>query len=1004
VQDGIDARSGTALILQQLVSSGVITAGQAGIRAIDFNYVANAGAIVAGSDGIVLRTGNRIDNRAGATLNSGRIGISLSGSGNVVTNNGSITTSGATGDDGIRSSVNDLTVTNGATGRIDARLDGIDARSGTAAALPQQFLNSGVITAGQVGIRAIDFTAVTNAGGIAAGSDGIVLRAGNRVENQAGGTLMSGRIGVSLSGAGNTILNEGSITTAGALGDDGIRATVNDNSFTNASGGTISAVQDGIDARSGTAALPQQITNAGTIAAGQVGIRAIDFNAVTHSGTIAAGLDGIVLRTGNRVDLQSGSSLTSGRIGLSLSGSGNTILNEGAVATGGTLADDGIRATANDNGIANGAGGTITATQDGIDARSGTAANLQTLTNDGQIVAGQDGIRTQNFNRLTNTGRIAAGLDAVEIRADSVVVNATGGSLEAGRIGISVLGTGTSILNDGAIATSGPVGDDGIRATADRLTITNDGTISARIDGIEARSGTVAAHQQLRNGGTITAGQDGIRAVDFTDVTNDGSVTAGQDGIELRSNGAIVNGSAATIAATGNGARLTGSNSTILNLGLIASSTAAGVAITGGATNVVTNEGTIAGATFSVLGGNGADLVTSSGAFEGDVSLGNGADRLTLQDGALLDGAADGGAGVDAIVLDGSGTYAGAITRFETLTKTGAGAWRLTGGPSSVSATTIAAGELAIDGTLSTSMTVLPGGTLSGSGIIVGDVTSGGGTVSPGSPTGRLTVSGNYASDANSTFRAAIDDAGGGGSLSVAGTALLDGRLEIDPMPGDYSGGQVYDLLVAAGGVTGQFALVLVTQPLDFVLAYLADRVRLTTLRSDFTALAETPNQRAVAAYLDDINPPPGSDLETVFVELSTIPADELPDALDQLHPELYQAFDTASFASTRTLLGAADDRIALLGREAYGQTAAALDRIAFAAPISDVPMDPWSATAAAGAAWITASGGAIDQDDSGDHLGYDARSFDLVAGADAPLGHGLHAGILCALRHLDRL
>jgi hypothetical protein len=293
------------------------------------------------------------------------------------------------------------------------------------------------------------------------------------------------------------------------------------------------------------------------------------------------------------------------------------------------------------------------------------------------------------------------------------------------------------------------------------------------------------------------------------------------------------------------------------------------VAITGGATNVITNEGTIVGATFSVLGGNGADVVTSSGAFEGDVSLGNGADRLTLQEGALLDGAADGGAGADAIVLDGSGTYAGAITRFETLSKTGAGAWRLTGGPSSVSATTIAAGELAIDGTLSTSMTVLPGGTLSGSGIIVGDVTSGGGTVSPGSPTGRLTVSGNYASDANSTFRAAIDDAGGG-SLSVAGTALLDGRLEIDPMPGDYSGGQVYDLLVAAGGVTGQFALVLVTQPLDFVLAYLADRVRLTTLRSDFTALAETPNQRAVAAYLDDINPPPGSDLETVFVELSS--------------------------------------------------------------------------------------------------------------------------------------
>ena len=91
------------------------------------------------------------------------------------------------------------------------------------------------------------------------------------------------------------------------------------------------------------------------------------------------------------------------------------------------------------------------------------------MTNDGVIIAGQNAIRVQNFNLVTNAGQITAGLDGIEVRADNQVVNSAAGSITAAWIGIA-----------GDIATTGPSGDDGIRAAGDCTSLTNNGAITAR--------------------------------------------------------------------------------------------------------------------------------------------------------------------------------------------------------------------------------------------------------------------------------------------------------------------------------------------------------------------------------------------------------------------------------------------------------------------------------------------------------------------------------------------
>lgn len=260
----------------------------------------------------------------------------------------------------------------------------------------------------------------------------------------------------------------------------------------------------------------------------------------------------------------------------------------------------------------------------------------------------------------------------------------------------------------------------------------------------------------------------------------------------------------------------------------------AGVVSTGGTTLI--NSGAIAGG-MSGMNGDGtggdvqADAVDFSGggntmelrsgySFVGNVvstsGTTNGGDTLALG------GATDGSFDLSQIVPAMPATYSGSpqYAGFANYTKTGASLWTLTGSSNAATDWTVNAGNLEVGDaahpdTVLTGNVTVAGGTLSGHGTIVGNLSNANGTVMPGGSVGILTLAGDYVQGPNGTLSLEVtpDPTPGTGSsqLQVGGAASLDGTLAIVVDPGTYLANTSYDLVHAAGGVSGTFATTTIT-------------------------------------------------------------------------------------------------------------------------------------------------------------------------------------------------
>lgn len=120
------------------------------------------------------------------------------------------------------------------------------------------------------------------------------------------------------------------------------------------------------------------------------------------------------------------------------------------------------------------------------------------------------------------------------------------------------------------------------------------------------------------------------------------------------------------------------------------------------------------------------------------------------------------------------------------------------------------AGSTVVDGLFaSNSVIQIDGGTMSGSGLIRGDVTMDG-TMSPGDSPGVLTIQGNYTQLPGGTFLAELAGLTPGtqyDQLLVSGTAALDGTLDVDLLNGFLV--QLGDsfVLMTFANETGQFSM-----------------------------------------------------------------------------------------------------------------------------------------------------------------------------------------------------
>src|SRR5262249_26300283 len=147
------------------------------------------------------------------------------------------------------------------------------------------------------------------------------------------------------------------------------------------------------------------------------------------------------------------------------------------------------------------------------------------------------------------------------------------------------------------------------------------------------------------------------------------------------------------------------------------------------------------------------------------------------------------------------------------------------------------------------------GGMLTGTGTIGGLSVGSGGVFAPRNSIGTLPGAGGVRFDAGAIYQVQANAAREAAQIRPARAAPIDGgTVQVLAQSGTYARQTRYTILTARGGVDGQFTDV--TSNLAFLtplLSYDPNNVFLTLIRKDitFASVAQTPNQRAVAAALD---------------------------------------------------------------------------------------------------------------------------------------------------------
>ncbi|WP_048880501.1 autotransporter outer membrane beta-barrel domain-containing protein, partial [Acidocella aminolytica] len=533
---------------------------------------------------------------------------------------------------------------------------------------------------------------------------------------------------------------------------------------------------------------------------------------ITNDGTIVASKGNISI-TGNAAGLttvdgiyNAGSliAITNDSAGL-ISGGSNGIDNEGSI---GVLANSG--AISGSIGISNSGGsiGTLTnsgtisvASSSGIDNIGGS---IGTLTNSGTI-SGASGVDNGggSIGKLTNSGTISgrkyAGIyngsgSIGTLVNDGTVSGMTLGDIynEKGAIGTlvnagSITGTGTNVISSGKTITGpalsvdntgGTIGaliDAGLYNGADGVSITNDGTITASTSNV-----------------SITGNAAG--STNFVGIYNFGSINA------------LTNDRAGVISGSIGISESGGSIGMLTNNGMITGMQDALYIGPGSSIGQLSNSGTVAGnidnassLALKISGGTGTDygVLTGYNGTTGSITSKIAGADLTFDSGNLLLG--------DNIYMGGNSVIdTGATLLVDGLLSI------VSSSPLDIAGGLLEVGDAAHNGAvLNSNVAIGSAGELRGHGTIRGNVTNDG-VVYPGGSMGVLTIDGNYVQNSGGSLEVEVSPVTTVGTgydqLAVTGSAKLAGALEINVDSGAYIGGDQYDIVTAAGGVSGTFS------------------------------------------------------------------------------------------------------------------------------------------------------------------------------------------------------
>ena len=252
------------------------------------------------------------------------------------------------------------------------------------------------------------------------------------------------------------------------------------------------------------------------------------------------------------------------------------------------------------------------------------------------------------------------------------------------------------------------------------------------------------------------------------------------------------------------------------------------------------------------------------------------------------------------------------------LIKSGAGSLVLNGDSTYRGATTVNGGLLAVNGTLTSAVSVNDSGTLGGSGRIGALTVNRGGRVAPGNSVGTLQVAGDVTLGAGSTYAVELTPSSSD-RIVAGGKALLDGgtlTLALENSPTLLSGAQAqsligrqYSILQADGGIEGQFGQVLPNYLfLGGSLDYAAGGVQLQVVRNDarFASVGATRNQRNVATAAEQLGA--GNPVYESMVRSESLAAAQ--QGLQQLSGEIYPAIGAMLINDSLQLRDAVGERL----------------------------------------------------------------------------------------------
>ena len=332
-------------------------------------------------------------------------------------------------------------------------------------------------------------------------------------------------------------------------------------------------------------------------------------------------------------------------------------------------------------------------------------------------------------------------------------------------------------------------------------------------------------------------------------------------------------------------------------------------------------------------------------------------------------------------VLCGLDFWSNDISGHGGLTKQGIGTLVLTGNNTYSGPTLVNQGRLAVNGSVTSAVSVQSGGIVGGSGTVGSLTARDGGTVAPGNSIGTLNVAGNVSFEPGSRYAVEVGPNGQSDRIQSSGSATIGGgevavTLENSPNLLTQSEvrsllGQQYTILSAQQGVSGQFDTVAPNYLfLGTGLSYQPTGVTLSVGRNgtSFASVAQTSNERAVAAAADALAA--GNPVYESLLGSGT--AGEARQAFRQLSGQIHADIASALVNDSRYLREALNGRL----RQAEGLASS-----------SAIKADEGGAWAQLLGAWDHASGDA-------NATGYQASTYGVLVGLDSAAADDWRLGV----------